>query len=335
MDPRILALMAKQHGLVTRAQMMRLGLEEHTIRRLVASVDLMSVRRGVYMRPEHWAKLDEFRGRPLAHARAAHYAMTVAHVMSHDSAALELGLAILRADPQLIHVTRPGVLGSRTEHGVKHHKAVFHQSQQLLVGDIPVLEPARTAVDIAREHGFQSGVVACDSALRSGVTPAQLERALQPMRNWPGVTSARSAVAFSDARAESAAESLGRILVSELGIGPVEPQFELVIEGRLFRCDLRVGRHIFEVDGRIKYTSVGSGGVATKAMEQVLWEEKQRQTVVCGIGLGMSRIVWDDYWGLRRDRCKDRLRREYAVTEARFGTSLDGLHDFLPRRGVA
>jgi len=39
MDPRILALMAKQHGLVTRAQMMRLGLEEHTIRRLVASVD--------------------------------------------------------------------------------------------------------------------------------------------------------------------------------------------------------------------------------------------------------------------------------------------------------
>ena len=55
----------------------------------------------------------------LTRDRAASLRIGRPHVMSHDSAALELDLAILRAEPRLTHVTRPGVVGSHLRHGVK------------------------------------------------------------------------------------------------------------------------------------------------------------------------------------------------------------------------
>lgn len=330
MDPRVYATMAGQHGLITRRQLRAMGVDDEAVRRWLASEEVLSVRRGVYLHRDTWESLDEYVGRPLARARAAHFAMRLDHVMSHDSAALEHGMPILAGEPEMVHVTRPRVLGTRSEHGIKHHKAVFHPDHGVVVNGIPVLDPARTAVDIAREHGFVRGAIACDSAMRAGTTRRELQLAVEPMWSWPGVTAARDAIAFADARAESVAETLGRILVTELGLGEVEPQFELVIDGRTYFCDLRVGRHIFEIDGRIKYQAVEAGGVAIKPADQVVWEEKQRQTVICGIGLGMSRIVWADFFS-QRASAKARLRREYAVTETRFGTSLDGLQAYRPR----
>lgn len=43
---------------------------------------------------------------------------------------------------------------------------------------------------------------------------------------------------------------------------------------------------------------------------------------MCATGLGMSRIVWDDFYGEARQRAKQRLRSEYAVTLRRFGAVL-------------
>jgi hypothetical protein len=92
---------------------------------------------------------------------------------------------------------------------------------------------------------------------------------------------------------------------------------------------LRVGRHIFEFDGRAKYRHIDDGGLASKPADQVVWDEKQRQTLICGVGLGVSRIVWTDYWGSRREQAKARLLREYDLTRARFGESLHGMEPYL------
>jgi len=46
----------------------------------------------------------------------------------------------------------------------------------------------------------------------------------------------------------------------------------------------------------------------------------------------MSRIVWDDLWGLRRERTKIRLRREYAATVARYGTDISDLAPYRVHR---
>ncbi len=59
-----------------------------------------------------------------------------------------------------MHVTRPGVTGSRTENGVKHHLAAYGEDDVTTAGGQRVLALARTAVDLGREHGFEDGVVA-------------------------------------------------------------------------------------------------------------------------------------------------------------------------------
>ena len=51
---------------------------------------------------------------------------------------------------------------------MKHHLARFAQDQVVEVNGLRVLDLARTAVDIAREHGTPYGEIACDSAMRGG-----------------------------------------------------------------------------------------------------------------------------------------------------------------------
>jgi hypothetical protein len=79
---------------------------------------------------------------------------------------------------------------------------------------------------------------------------------------------------------------------------------------------------VFEFDGRVKYQRIEDGGLAGRPADEVVWEEKKRERLVCAEGLGCSRILWEDLWGAARQRALVRLRREYAVTAARFGVVL-------------
>lgn len=330
MDPRLVARLTGNRGLFTAHDARRWGVPDDEVARLLRAGAWVRVRRGVYTTAEEWASLDEYVGRPMWRARAAHLTMRAEHVLSHDSAARELGLDILAPAEELVHVTRPRhVIGSRTRYGVKHHGAQYHPSQVVDGGGIPCLDMARTAVDLAREHGLWHGVCACDSALRQGVTRLQLFAAVRPMRCWPGVRNARAAVELADPGAESVGESMARLLVLELGIGEPETQFEIRDASGWARCDLRVGRHLFEFDGRIKYRRVETGGRAVHEIEDVLWHEKRRQDWLVGHGLGLSRIVWADFWGEARRRARERLLREYRQTEARLGTSIADLRHLV------
>lgn len=104
---------------------------------------------------------------------------------------------------------------------------------------IPVTGLARTGLDMAREHGFEqawwSSMSACDGAHPE----REFVRELALMRSWPGVQTARAAYAFADRRAESPGQSLLRILVAEMGVGDVEPQFAVALSGRVVWADLR------------------------------------------------------------------------------------------------
>jgi hypothetical protein len=333
MTPRIKAAFATNSGLLTRQQAEVAGLDGHQIDRLVREGAWVAVRRGVYAERELWDGLDSYRERQLYVSRAASKTITLPHVMSHDSAALEIGMSVLLPRPFLPHVTRPDVRGSRHRYGVKHHGAVFHASQVVDVDGIDVLNAARTAVDIGREHGILHGLAACDSALRLGCSRRQLELAYEPMACWPGIRMAREAVELADGGAESLGESLGRSLVLELGIGRPQTQFGLRDEsGRVAWCDMRVGRHVFEFDGRVKYQRRQEGGLAELSPDEVVWHEKQRQDWVCGLGLGMSRIVWADVLGKGRQKALIRLAREYEQTLRRYGDRIEDLAPYIIRR---
>ncbi len=332
MTPRIEGIMTAQHGLITRRQALAAGLAPEAIDRATRQGAWVIVRRGVYTTRELWQSLPRIEDIQLTRDRAASLRIGRPHVMSHDSAALELDLAILRPKPPITHVTRPGVVGSHLRHGVKHHLAPYLLSQVAVAHGRPVLGPARTAADIAREHGVAPGVVAFDSALRAGTEPLEVERAISAMSYWPGVTVAREAWDAADPGADSVGETLSRLLVEALGHGRPETQFGLTDGTRTAWCDLRLGRQVYEFDGAVKYRRIEDGGLAQVDPADVLWYEKQRQDWVCGFKLGMSRLVWGDVFGPRREHTLRRLEREYLDTAARFGTSIDDLTPYLVRR---
>lgn len=301
------------------------------IDRMVRQGDLVAVRRGVYAEAPLVNALATYREQRLLADRAASLRIGRPHEMSHDSAAHELGLPILQPFKPMTHVTRPRVVGSHLVHGVKHHLAPYRPSSVVVVDGIRVLGPARTALDIAREHGLRAGVVAIDSARRLGTTLRELADELEMMRCWPRVTVAREAVHHSDPGTDSIGETLTRELVTELGFGRPQTQFGLTAGGRTVWCDLRLGRHVFEFDGRVKYRRVDEGGLALTSVEDVVWREKQRQDWICGFKLGISRVIWDDLFGVARDATLGRLRREYLDTCRLFGESIDDLTPYLAR----
>jgi putative AbiEi antitoxin of type IV toxin-antitoxin system len=327
--------MAANGGLLTRSQALDAGLSPGTIRHLVRTGALVILRRGVYADGELWRSLDPYRGQHQLRTRAALKTMRRGWVVSHDSAGHEHELDLLLPPEPHVHITRPGFTTAWTEYGVKHHLARFQEEQVVQLNGLQVLDIPRTAVDIAREHGRPYGEVACDSAMRMGVSRAALEAALEPMRSWPHVTRAREAVAFADPRAASVAESLGRELVEELmtrlGItARLELQFPVPLRtGKVAWCDILLGCHDFEPDGHIKYIPVEEGGLADKPAHEVLWAEKKRERDLHQLRIGTSRIFWEDYWPPQRAVALKRMADEYEETRSRFG---EVLPEYLVRK---
>jgi hypothetical protein len=327
MRPRLRALAAAQGGLITRAQALDCGYTERELRTLTAvHGPWVIVRRGVYAERELWESLTGYDEQAGLRDRAVHLTMTTEHLMSHDSAARALGIPLLRPRHELSHVTREGVGGSRTERGVKHHLTRLGLLNTVEVDAMTVTGPARTAVDLGREHGYAAGVVACDAVLheglRSGLVKEDLWAVARTMWCWPGITTAKAAIESADAGAESPGETLLRLLVEELGIGEPQTQFAVRTARGVVWTDLLVGCHTFEFDGRLKFRRVEHGGVADRPVEEIVWDERQRQHQVCAEGLGMSRVIWDELFGAARARTRTRLLQEYAVTVARFGEVL-------------
>lgn len=317
------ALLRRQHGLITHGQLLELVAGPSDVRRLVRCGRLVSVRRGVFADADVWNAADLYRARPLLRIRAATLTLrSDTYAFSHDSSAIVQGLGAPSPDTALVHVTRPKVHGDAVRAGIKHHRAPHRDVEVRDVAGLRVLEPARTALDLAREHGRPAGLAGCDAALRHGVTRERLAEAFSQMACWPGSSVMRWCIEHADAGAESYLESLGRDLVLELGVGAPHTQFGLTDGRREVWCDIRVARHVFEVDGLVKYP------VDPAEARRVLRQEKERQDFISGFKLGVSRITAYDC-GPGRVAALARLDREYADTCRLFGTSIDDLGAFM------
>ena len=331
MNARVAALMSAQWGLVTRRQAREAGMPGARIDHLVRTRRWEAVRTGVYAESAYVALLATDLQRKVLADRAASLRIAAPHVMSHHSAAALLRMPLLNERRPVTHVTRPGIVGSHLRHRVKHHLAPYAPHQVVTVEDVPVLDRARTALDVAREDGFLAGLVAADAAMRAGTTRSELERAAAAMKCWPQVNVVREVIVSSSPLTDSIAETLGRDFVTQLGYGVPQPQFGLTADGRTVWCDLRLGRHFFEVDSRIKLRPLASGGLSAKPPEDTLWDEKLRQDFVTGFKTGVSRLTWDDFFGQQRKRALERCRREFLDTCSRFGRDTSDLAQFRPR----
>ena len=319
MRPSLVPAADRQHGIFSRYQALRAGYTEREIKALTRPEgEWAVVRMGVYCRRDRLEPLDA-RARWLLKDRAAVLSSRRPAVLSHDSAARLLQLNTLDPPSAASHLTLHGPRGTRTNSGLTRHRDLQPLCVER-VDDLVATSYARTAIDIARWHGYRHGLVAIDSARWLGVPEADFAAELDRMRHHPHIARAHAALADSDDGAESVLESLGRELVASLGIGEVQTQFAIRLTGgRVVWCDIRVGCHLFECEGMLKLIPADRGGVASETPEAVVWKQQARRTDICSEGFGMSRIVWADCFDSGRDRARERLRKEYEVTEARFG----------------
>ncbi|MCR1786258.1 type IV toxin-antitoxin system AbiEi family antitoxin domain-containing protein [Nocardioides carbamazepini] len=318
MDPRVEAAIAANHGVISRAQALDLGVGPSAVRALLRDRVWVVVRRGVYTTRSIWEAFDEYVARPLLIARAATLNIQRGWVLSHDSACHLLGLPVLALTDPLVHITRPGWTNAWTRDGVGRHLARFGAAQVIEKDGLRALNHARTGVDMARTHGVRSGLVVCDAVLRTGGRRADLEAAAAIMENWPGRTHVATCIELADPGAETALESVTRELVIEAVGRRPETQFPVRTDRGIVWCDMVVGNHAVEADGRVKLRHRDRGGVADDA-ENAAWEAKLRERAIRDRGLVVSPVVWADHWNERRVATVERVRRAQAEADRVYG----------------
>lgn len=297
MTPELDALLAQQHGVLTRHQVLDV-VTEGTLRGLVKRGALVVLRHGVYADGRLLTGGDPS-VQALLHVRAAHLVRRRDEVASGLSAAAVHGLPFLGRSPAQPRLTLPREDGERPRED--RPRSWLPDEDVATVDGVVVTTVARTVVDIARTRPFAFAVVTADAALAAGTTREELLVVLDRCRKWPGARSARRVVDFADGLSESALESLGRARFEEAGLPRPELQVELSDADRSVRVDQRWAQHrtIAEADGLLKYDS-----------PQVLQEEKLREDWLRDRGEQVVRYVWDE--ALRRpERIVDRLRRAF------------------------
>jgi hypothetical protein len=276
---------------VTRRQLSSLGVSDAEIRRSVRQGTLVRVARGVYAAPQTVLLPGSTLVVREMLALAAALATTApGAVGSHETAALIYGLDLLRRESNgRVTLTRPpSAAGSRSGAPRVHmHAAELPSKHRTQWRGLQMTTPARTVVDIARVRSLRAGVVVADSALRSRMTTkAELASVLEDCSRWRGIRRAREAISFSDARSESALESLGRVVIHEQGLPAPELQAWVGDTTDVIgRADFlwKPARTIGEADGLAKYEN------PSRAIDQLRRDARLRDA-----GFEVVHFTWEE-----------------------------------------
>jgi very-short-patch-repair endonuclease len=257
------------------------------LRRLGASKSAIGhpVSKGQWTRPhrEVYVVAPELAGTVRTRARAALTAAPITAVASHLLAGHLHGLAGL---PTL---TTPELTAPQPESRRVICGLVLHTSREIETTEIhglTVTPVARTLADLASALTDAELLSALDSALHLGLLdPATLAalRRVTPGRDADARLARLRAIA--DGRCASPLESGIRLVLINAGLGPVELQIEVVVDGRTFRIDLgfpdvKIG---IEGDGRAFHSS-----------PDAVLEDRWRQNALLGDGWLILRFTWYD-----------------------------------------
>jgi very-short-patch-repair endonuclease len=184
----VVALAARQHGVVTTAQLLGAGVGRRSIARRVAAGWLVAMHRGVYQVGPVTSECGREMAAVLACGEGA--------LLSHHSAAAVWGFG--RRD-RVVHVTVPGH-ARRSRPGIRVHRSL---SLDAAVQDgLPLTRPARTLRDLertlpsheverARERAAMLGLVVPDDA-PDGFTRSEAERRLTQLCKLAGLPAPRT-----------------------------------------------------------------------------------------------------------------------------------------------
>lgn len=127
----------------------------------------------------------------------------------------------------------------RGPRGVRVHQTELALTDSVVIDDVPISSPLRTAWDVASLEPLSTAVAVLDAMVRAEAVGL---RALQDMATRAagrfGAARVRRAVQLVDPRAESGPESRVRVALVLAGLAP-QPQYEVRVGGRfLARVDL-------------------------------------------------------------------------------------------------
>lgn len=270
MDLKLIA----HRGVFSAASARTIGITATSLRARVADGQCFRLHHGWYSvraptdeRHRHWLRVS---------ALLQEYAGLV--VASHGSALVWLGLPTERVDLGTIHLMwRPETSPFRSFSRTNIHERIDHPQLPLLEETVhPALAVAQ--VGLADQRSL---LVAGDAALRtSQTTHSRLRTACGALKGQRGVTAARAAVEWCDARHESPGETLTAFVMRTLGYR-LQPQFP--VPGTPFRSDFLVEgtRVLIEFDGQVKYDS-----------DEARFAEKVREDDIRARGYEVVRVTW-------------------------------------------
>ncbi len=263
------------------------AVSERTLQRRARTGELTRLRAGVFAEPAELRAATR-RRRELARIAAVVGTRRTRVVLSHESAATVWGLPRIGPSPDTVELVDARGTRPRSMNGVSWRRTPFDCTEVVERNGFLVTGLLQTLADLACERGFISSVAALDAAtgasLRSdafiverGVPAAAVTERLREFGRRRGVRAADRALAFADARAESAGESLSRAQMHLLGFPA--PELQVCFD----RADGGVDRVDFdwpefgaygEFDGDLKYLDARYRGGRT--VEQVVLAEKKR-----------------------------------------------------------
>lgn len=326
MRPGLEGIIAFQHGIFARWQAIGCGITPREFDRLARKGGAwIRVRYGVYTTRELWNSLER-QQRLVLRDRAALLVCDGDAVLSHSSAARLLGLPLYAVTDERSHVTRRSEhQAGRTQADLQHHLGQLRPEDVTHIDDVAVTTLERTVLDLSRDFGYLTGLVAADAALRAGASRHVFEAEGERLTTEPGRPTALAVIEAADGGAETPIETLGRVTLLKMGIDDLELQHVVPFaDGGHAECDIysKGLHHVFECDGRIKYKEQIDRYGNLIAPDDIVWLEKGREDKVRGEGLGFSRLTWPDVQPDSFGRTSSRLWREIAQQSARHSRTL-------------
>ena len=295
-------------GVLLRRAVLEQGWSDAELARLARSGELSRLRRGAYV--DGPLPVDAA-GRHLMLVHATLAGLRRPAVVSHQSAAVLLGMPLWGVRLDRVHITRRPPAWNDTGRVLLCHVARLRDDEIVDVDGVAVTSPVRTALDLARSLPHEPAVVNLDLALNGKVLDGELLRGrLMDILGTRGSRSAARAIAAADRRSESVGETRSRLVLHRLGLPPSALQFEVVDGGMLLgRADFAWENQglLGEFDGRVKYGRLLRPG---QDPGDAVFEEKQREDAFRDVGWGVVRWIWDDIQ--RPERLGARVRRALA-----------------------
>ena len=284
---------------IRRRDAIAIGFGDKQIQRMRLTGRWDRLRSGAYLPVASTQPWPEERHRLLIEAMLP--AMDDRAAISHQSAGVVHGIDLWGLPLDVLHVSRPGSGGGHRRRWMHTHTTPLDSDDIVLVDGIPVTSIARTLLDLGRSNGFESAVVAMDSALHLQLlAPDDLAKLLARMRYWPGASRAARAIAFADGLSESVGESRSRVQIFRAGLPSPQLQVELFSRDGEFlgRTDfLFKDQHTAaEFDGRTKYGRLlVPGGGETPTPDRIaaaIVTEKFREDAIRQMPLSVARWGW-------------------------------------------